>query len=140
MSEMHYTGGCLCGALRYEATGEPSYMGHCYCGDCRKASGSSFIPFMSFPASALRFIGTSKIFESQSARNSVTTRNSCPNCSSLVFGGIMGESHSCTIYAGSLDDASLFHPTMAIFNHGRPDWAMLPSSVTTIFETMPGGA
>lgn len=132
-----YTGGCLCGALRYEADGEPSYMGHCYCGDCRKASGSGFIPFMSFPASTIRFMGASKLFESQGLRGTAT-RNSCPNCSSLVFGGIVGQSESFTIYAGSLDDPAQFQPTMAIFNHGRPDWAMLPSSVTTIFEKLPG--
>jgi len=138
MSETRYTGGCLCGALRYEATGEPAYMGHCYCGDCRKASGSGFIPFMSFPATAIRFIGTSKIFEAPALRGGVSTRNFCPTCSSLVFGGIIGESDAFTIYAGSLDDATLFKPTMAIFNHGRPDWAILPSSVTTVFEKMPG--
>ena len=44
------TGGCLCGALRYEATGEPTMAGHCYCADCRKASGSGFIPFMGYDA------------------------------------------------------------------------------------------
>jgi hypothetical protein len=138
MSETRYTGGCLCGALRYEATGEPAFMGHCYCGDCRKASGSGFIPFMSFPASAIRFIGTSKIFEVPAASGGISTRNFCPNCSSLVFGGVMGESDTFTIYAGSLDDPTLFHPTMAIFNHGRPDWAMLPPGVKTVFEKLPG--
>jgi hypothetical protein len=138
MSETRYTGGCLCGALRYEATGEPTMMGHCYCGDCRKASGSGFIPFMGFPANAIRFTGTSKVFEAPAARGGVSTRNFCPNCSSLVFGGIMGKSDSFTIYAGSLDDASLFKPAIAIFNHSRPDWAMLPPGLTTVFEKMPG--
>ncbi len=38
------TGGCLCGALRYEAEGEPHFAGYCCCADCRKASGSGFIP------------------------------------------------------------------------------------------------
>jgi len=137
MSETRYTGGCLCGALRYEATGAPNYMGHCHCGDCRKASGSGFIPFMSFPASAIRFTGASKVFESQGLRN-IATRNSCPTCSSLVFGGIMGKSDAFMIYAGSLDDPTQFKPTMAIFNHGRPDWVTLPPSITTVFEKMPG--
>ncbi len=39
-----FTGGCLCGQVRYEALGDPIYAGHCYCADCRKASGSGFIP------------------------------------------------------------------------------------------------
>jgi len=137
MSETRYTGGCLCGALRYEATGAPTMTGHCYCSDCRKASGSGFIPFMGFAAGDIRFTGTSKIFESPAARGGFATRNFCPKCSSLVFGGIVGESDSFTIYAGSLDDPSLFKPKIAIFNHGRPDWAMVPPGLT-VFERMPG--
>jgi hypothetical protein len=53
--EKHYTGGCLCGAWRYEVVGEPLYTGHCYCSDCQKASASGFIPFMGFPRSPVRF-------------------------------------------------------------------------------------
>src|SRR5215472_15442650 len=62
-----FTGGCLCGALRYEAKGEPLYTGHCYCSDCQKASGSGFIPFLGFAASQIRFQGESKIFVSKAA-------------------------------------------------------------------------
>jgi hypothetical protein len=59
-----YTGGCLCGALRYEADGEPLFAGHCYCADCRKAFGSGFIPFMGFASSAVRFSGQTRQFTS----------------------------------------------------------------------------
>ena len=86
-----YTGGCLCGAVRYEAEGAPQYAGHCYCADCRKASGSGFIPFMNFPASAVRFSGRTLQFSSKSARGTDAVRNSCPKCGSLVFGGIVGQ-------------------------------------------------
>jgi hypothetical protein len=110
-----YTGGCLCGALRYEANGEPLFAGHCYCIDCRRASGSGFIPFMGFSSSAVRFSGETRKFVSKSARGSDAVRNSCPICSSLVFGGEIGKTDSFTIYAGSLDDPSSFHPTIAIF-------------------------
>jgi len=130
------TGGCLCGALRYEADGDPLYMGHCYCADCQKASGSAFVPFMGFPASALRIKGPSRPFVSPAVTGGVATRNSCPNCNSLVFGGVVGESDSFTIYAGSLDDKSHFRPTIAIFARNRPQWALLPPGVTA-FDGMP---
>ena len=42
-----------------------------------------------------------------------------------------------TIYAGSLDDATAFHPKMAIFARDRPAWAPIPDGMT-VFETMPG--
>jgi hypothetical protein len=131
-----YTGGCLCGALRYEADGEPLFAGHCYCSDCRRASGSGFIPFMGFSSSAVRFSGETRKFVSKSARGSDAVRNSCPICSSLVFGGEIGKTDSFTIYAGSLDDPSLFRPTIAIFARGRPSWAMIPPDLA-VFDGMP---
>ncbi len=135
-SRKPYTGGCLCGALRYEAEGEPISQGHCYCNDCRKASGSGFIPFMGFPGSAVRFSGETLKFASKSARGGDAVRNSCPVCGGLVFGGEIGKDDSFTIYAGSLDDPSSFHPTIAIFARNRPLWAVIPSDLT-IFDAMP---
>jgi hypothetical protein len=131
------TGGCLCGALRYEADGEPRMAGHCYCADCRKASGSGFIAFMGYPAAALRITGATRQFRSPSARGTESVRNVCAVCNSLVFGGDYGRDDAHTIYAGSLDDPSLFHPEIAIFTRGRPEWAIVPPGLA-VFETLPG--
>ena len=95
-----FTGGCLCGALRWEADADPTYMGHCYCADCRKASGSGFIPFMSFRAESIRFSGPARQFASPAASGRKEVRNFCPICGSLVFGGEVGKTGSFTIYAG----------------------------------------
>ena len=132
-----HTGGCLCGVVRYEAEGEPFAAGYCCCTDCRKASGSGFIPFMGFASSAVRFSGETLQFRSPSFRGGEAVRNRCAVCGSLVFGGIVGVDTSHTIYAGSLDDPGLFKPTMAIFTRARPDWVILPEGLQA-FETMPG--
>jgi hypothetical protein len=132
-----FTGGCLCGALRYEAAGQPTGMGFCFCTDCRKASGSGFIPFINFRAEAVSFSGASLQFRSLSIRGTESVRNSCPICGGLVFGGEVGKDDAHTIYAGSLDDASLFAPRIAIFNRDRPAWLPLPEGLF-VFETMPG--
>jgi hypothetical protein len=71
-----YTGGCLCGALRYETIGEPSNMGLCYSEDCRKASGSGFIPFMGFSNDAVKFSGRILQHRSRAAANREAVRNS----------------------------------------------------------------
>jgi hypothetical protein len=135
-SVTQYAGGCLCGAVRYEAEGEPLYAGHCYCGDCRKASGSGFVPFMGFASGAVRFTGLTRQFRSKSFRGNDAVRNSCPVCGSLVFGGEAGKDETHTIYAGSLDDPSCFQPKIAIFVRDRPAWAVIPVGLTT-YETMP---
>lgn len=137
MSEALITGGCLCGAVRYEAKGPPAFAGYCFCGDCRKASGSGFIGFMSYPAADIAISGETRVFKSPSFRGTQSARNSCPHCSSLVFGGVRGVDGSHTIYAGSLDDPAHFRPAIGIFNRDRPDWVHVPEGLT-LFETMPG--
>jgi hypothetical protein len=111
--------------------------GHCYCADCRKASGSGFIPFMGFSGAAVRFGGETLRFRSKSTRGGAAVRNSCRVCGGLVFGGEVGKDQSHTIYAGSLDDPSSFHPKIAIVTRGRPAWAVIPPHLT-IFETTSG--
>jgi hypothetical protein len=133
---MRYTGGCLCGAVRYEAEGEPTLSGHCYCADCRKASGSGFIPFMGFPSRAVRFSGQPRQFTSKAANGGNAVRNFCSVCGGLVFGGEVGKDDSHTIYAGSLDDPSTFRPSIAIFTRNRPAWAVIPPGFTS-FDTAP---
>ena len=129
-------GGCLCGALRYRAEGPPDYAGHCYCADCRKASGSGFIPFMGYRRGAVAFSGPSVSFASPSRRGSPATRNFCPACMSLVFGGERDAGDAFTIYAGTLDDPALFQPAIAIFTRGAPDWAVIPADLR-VFEDGP---
>jgi hypothetical protein len=131
-----YTGGCLCGQVRYEAEGEPLYAGLCYCSDCQKASGSGFIPFMGFASSAVRFSGRTLQYATKAANGRDAVRNSCPVCGSLVFGGVVEKDSSFTIYAGTLDDTSSFHPTAAIFARSRPAWAVIPPGLT-IYDAMP---
>ena len=131
-----YAGGCLCGAVRYAASGEPIVSGLCYCRDCRRASGSAFIPFMLFDAAAIHFSGETVQFRSPALRGGEATRNSCPKCGGLVFGGVVGVDEDHTIYAGTLDEPSRFAPVVAIFTRDRPEWVTVPPGLVS-FETMP---
>jgi hypothetical protein len=131
------TGGCLCGELRWTAHDAPRYMGFCCCADCRKASGSGFMPFMGFDARALTITGRWTVHTVTHADGRTATRNSCLVCGGLVFGGKLGESDTYNIYAGSLDDASVFKPTIAIFTRDAPDWVVIPPGLKQ-FAAMPG--
>jgi hypothetical protein len=92
---------------------------------------------MGFPSSALRFAGRTLQFVSKAARGGEAVRNSCPVCGGLVFGGRVGQDTEFTIYAGSLDDPSLFQPRIAIFTRDRPAWALIPPGLT-VYERLPG--
>jgi len=136
MSESTWTGGCLCGGVRYEARGEPLVMGYCFCTDCRKASGSGFIPFIVVPGAAVRITGAVLTHTLKHADGREAVRNACAVCGGLVYGGEVGKSDGHTIYAGSLDDPALFKPSMAIFTRDKPDWVILPPGLV-LFEALP---
>jgi len=138
MSERVLTGGCLCSALRYEARGTPSYTGYCFCGDCRKASGSGFVPFMGFAAGQVTVTGQVLLHSLKLADGRVSDRNHCAACGSLVFGGKIGNAQGHTIYAGTLDDPTAFKPAIGIFLRDKPDWVVVPPGLT-MFDGKPRG-
>ena len=41
MTELPLTGGCLCGAVRYEVGIEPVVAGYCHCTRCQRRTGSA---------------------------------------------------------------------------------------------------
>jgi len=137
-STKRYIGGCLCGALRYEAEGEPLFQGVCYCSDCRKASGSGFVGFLGFPPGAVRITGEVLLHSKKLKNGRSAERNSCAICGGLVFGGEIGNAENHTIYAGSLDDPSLFKPSIAINTAEAPAWTPIPPGLIE-FKAMPPG-
>src|SRR5436189_5654273 len=48
------TGGCACGAIRYEVTAEPIVTFNCHCRDCQKTTGSGYTPVFYAPANAFK--------------------------------------------------------------------------------------
>ena len=49
MAETKLQGGCLCGAVRYEVSGDPAFVGHCHCEHCRKATASGHSTIAAYP-------------------------------------------------------------------------------------------
>jgi hypothetical protein len=79
---MSWTGGCLCGAIRYEASEAPIDAGVCHCRMCQKSTGSAFMAIAGFNWSALRFTrGEPKRYKS----SAIMEKGFCPTCGSLLF-------------------------------------------------------
>ena len=47
------TGGCLCGQIKYTASGDPAFSGLCHCRNCQRYTGSAFETVVAFPSSAV---------------------------------------------------------------------------------------
>ncbi|HEY9010391.1 MAG TPA: GFA family protein, partial [Devosia sp.] len=80
---MTVTGGCLCGAVRYEVSGEIGPAGYCHCEDCRRVSGSAFGVSVRVPRTAFRIVsGTPKSFTKTGDSGRLVARHFCGDCGS----------------------------------------------------------
>lgn len=119
------TGGCLCGAVRYQSPGPALFAVICHCRDCQRTSGSGGVPVLGVPRESFRCEGPVKQARTMGGSGMPTIRNFCRDCGSLLFGTPESAPEMVTIYAGSLDDPAAFQPTDAIFASHRPAWARL---------------
>ncbi|MFI5306019.1 MAG: GFA family protein, partial [Polyangiales bacterium] len=49
-------GSCMCGGVKYEATGPLTLMARCHCVQCRKASGAEFATNGNVPADGFHLV------------------------------------------------------------------------------------
>ena len=114
MNNKSISGGCLCGDLRYEGRGEPSWVVHCHCRNCQRASGAAFLTYIGFSIDRLRWSkGKPAIFESSVG----VERGFCPRCgSTLTFA--RPSRNEISVFAGTLDEPNGITPTAhAFFDH-----------------------
>ena len=132
-----FTGGCACGAIRYECSAEPVMSFNCHCRDCQRASGSAYYPAVVVPASALTLTTGAPQYNSVKADSGHTKHYGfCRDCGSPVLGTIEEYPDRQVIAAGSFDDPSWFTPTMDFYATSAHPWDYM-NPVLEKFETAP---
>jgi hypothetical protein len=116
-----FEGGCLCGAVRFVATGQPESVAWCHCHSCRKHSGAPVSVFAAFKRDAYVITkGEITKFNSSPGR----WRGFCARCGSTLTceGERSPEAH---FHIGAFDHAARFLPTRHIFPQERLPWLRL---------------
>ena len=118
-----FTGGCACGAIRYECTGAPIQALNCHCRDCQRETGSAFSPVLVVPKTAFTLAqGSPQYFALLAASGQMTRRAFCAECGSPLFGLPGSAPDLVTIRVGSLDDPSEFRPSQDIYTVSAQPW------------------
>ena len=120
MSEL--TGGCLCGAVRYRALGEPNWVGYCHCESCRRATGAPVTAYAGFERENVRWeAGERACFGSSPG----VSRGFCARCGTpLTYEGARWPTE-VHIHLGTLDQPELVQPTGHAFAEERLPWLHL---------------
>jgi hypothetical protein len=118
-----FSGGCACGAVRYECTAEPLFSLNCHCRDCQRETGSAFAPILAVPRSAFRLTqGSPKYFELTADSGQKTRRAFCAGCGSPLFGDPGSRPDLVMIRVGSLDDPSAFRLSRDVYTASAQPW------------------
>ena len=132
------TGGCLCGAIRYECHAEPIVSAYCYCSDCRHLSGGPPATFLLVPKEALSFTGIEmKGFTVKSERGASLTRRFCPKCGTALSSYFDQPDSIATIKIGTLDDPEKYPPSLNCWTKSAPKWAVLDESLISFDKNPP---
>jgi len=102
---MIHSGGCLCGAVRYEVEGELAPVQLCHCGQCRKAQGSAFGANVPVAAAAFRLLQGGDVLREHRASPG-KRRVFCGTCGSPLFSQRDDAPAALRLRAGSLDDGA----------------------------------
>lgn len=131
-----FTGSCLCGAVRFEAKGEPGIVGHCHCVDCRKSSGTGHCTHAMMPEDAVTIEGATTRFDKPADSGNMVSRHFCGTCGAPVYSTNSGMPGMIFLRASSLDDPDILTPGMIVYAGRAPGWDTMDDSLPA-FETMP---
>lgn len=114
-----WTGGCLCGAVRYEIAARPEPVSFCHCGQCRRQH-SQVGAYTGVRRSALRLVkddGLAWFPSSDKAR-----RGFCRVCGAGLFWDPLDGGERTDVTAGSLDEPTGLKAERHIFVDHKADW------------------
>ncbi|MEP3437068.1 MAG: GFA family protein [Hoeflea sp.] len=134
-----YTGGCACGALRYETRSQPIFENHCQCRDCQKRSGTGHGSYLTFPNRAeVAITGDANTWRLAGDSGTEKLHAFCPTCGTPVYLTFVAMPDLIAVAATSLDDPDQFDPQAVTYAIGAHAWDVIDPLLQR-YDRMPPG-
>ena len=130
MSDESESGGCLCGAVKFEFD-KPNLISahHCHCIDCQKSTGSGKATVLVLPSNAIKMEGELKFHTTTTASGRSMNRGFCDECGSPVLSFIEEMPGMKFVRAGSLDDSSWLMIDSNFFSSSAHAWSPIDEDI-----------
>ena len=120
-----FSGGCACGAIRYECAGEPLAMLNCHCLDCQRSSGAPFASGVIVATRSLTVSGAPSTHTAVASSGAGTRRSFCPKCGSPLFTTGEAMPDFTSIRFTTFDEPGDFRPALDIWTSRAAPWVCL---------------
>ncbi len=133
------TGGCLCGAVRYEVSAPAIDVTYCHCRMCQRFTGGQIVAGAMFPIKAFRFTqGGPKYFSS----SLIAERGFCADCGSgIIYRALVKAPWSdwYWVLLASLDNPESFVPTIHLGIESQMPWLVVHDDLPRVrYKDSPG--
>ncbi len=130
------TGRCMCGAVQFEARGEPFDVTHCHCHSCRKHNGAAVVTLAGYKDEQVTFHGSPR---KHYASSPGVRRGFCGDCGTpLTWEGDGGElGPIIEFHISTFDDPGSLAPTAHAFEPERIVWMEIADDLPR-YEGFPG--
>jgi hypothetical protein len=136
-----FTGGCACGAVRYDIGDEPVAMNHCECRHCQLRSGTGHGSYLTFASrAAVRVTGQVGEWEAVGEGGTVKRYSFCAACGSPVYLTFPQMPDVFVVHAGSLDDPGRFKPDHVLYATRAHAWDVMDPKLTAFAQMPPRAA
>ena len=112
-------GSCQCGAVQFQIEGDPKWIAHCHCLDCRRATGAAFSTYVGVEMGKVKFTsGTPSIYASSKG----VKRSFCADCGSPI--AYQGERWPTEIhfFVGLFERAADLVPQAQVYEAEKLPW------------------
>ena len=124
------TGGCQCGAVRYESDGEMTGLYICHCSECRRQSGSAFGISVIVPRDGLRVTRGAPDFWTRATDSGGRLKCAfCPACGARLWHASESKTKTVSIKGGTLDDPPDLASAVHIWTSRKLPGVTLPDNV-----------
>jgi hypothetical protein len=114
-----YEGGCLCGAVRWRATGAPTTIGYCHCEMCRRASGAPVTAWATFAVANVEF---TRVAPALRPSSDIASRGFCAACGSALLWRGKERADFMDLAVGTADEPERLAPREHLWTENAISW------------------
>lgn len=130
------TGGCACGAVRYQVTAVPIFVHCCHCTWCQRETGSAFAVNALIEADRVELLsGEIETVQTPSASGRGQKIIRCHMCRIALWSHYPGAGDKIDfLRAGTLDDPGQMPPDIHIYTSTKLAWVVIPEGAVAMRE------
>jgi len=138
VTELPLTGGCLCGAVRFEVTEPLVSAGYCHCTRCQRRTGTAASAQARIAPGSLRILSGDELIRAYEPPNGFA-KHFCSACGSALWSRGRDDPEIVSVRLGAFDGDPGIRPSARSFVAYAAPWEPIPDDGLPRYpESRPG--